>query len=234
MSKLNTLIHCSHTIRTVFIHCISSFRTLEARPHLMWFDNFSKLFARTMPDISNGVVSQCLWTGVALMEWKGDADLTLNRVHYGNGEYMSASPPRLFTAYFDRCCIEAVIELDGAGMFYLDNSICVQYNVNNVPCKPVVDAEEEPELADWLSKRSDGMRNCHPKKLIKKNIGSTRGMLQIMRTYMFEIEATRPQKYGVILADIDIFCAIQKVIYNILSITRIWDMFYYHAVHMLI
>jgi hypothetical protein len=115
-------------------------------------------------------------------------------------------------------------DIDELGMNVLDTSICTRYNVNNVPCKPVVDIVAEPALHAVLQQRGDGMRNLYPQCLIKANIGKNTHLLRIMRQRLEEVEAARPQRYGIVLADIDIFCRCLKVIFvcvypSLISIT---------------
>jgi hypothetical protein len=190
-------------------------------PHIHWIDNFSKLYNRTKPSIESGPVHNSLWTGVAVIEWDGASDVSLELVRHQDGSNMAALPPRLCTGYFDRGICQGLSDIDALGMNVLDMSTCTRYNVNNVPCKPVVDITDDPALHALLEQRGDGMRNLYPQCLIKANIGKNTDLLKIMRQRLDEVEAARPQRYGVVLADIDIFSRCLKVIHMYIHVRRI-------------
>ena len=191
--------------------CFPFCREVSERPHIVWLDNFSKLYYRTKPDVDNGTLHHGLWSGVALIEWDGASDVSLKVVRFQDGSVMSALPPRLFTCLFDRYTTSSLADVDSQGMNMLDNSICSRYNVNNVPLKPVVDVRVEPGLHALLERRGDGMQNLFPKRLIKKNIGKNTDFLSVVRDQVLQIESSRPARYGILLADIDIFIRCIKV-----------------------
>ena len=97
------------------------------------------------------------------------------------------------------------------GMFLHDSSICVKYDVRNVPLKPVVTEDEYPDLFRVLVRKADSLASFYPRELVKLNVGSNRGLIQVMRDHMEEVMSARPRRYGIILAYVDIFKRICKV-----------------------
>lgn len=180
-------------------------RQLQSTPHLLWIDNFSKLFNTSRPRLQGGARSDCMWTGVALVQVDGLPSLSMRLHRMPDGSVMSAMPPYICTSYSINNMKAIVSAVDASGIFHLDSSICSRYNVNNVPCKPVPDMIREPGLHELLSRSPDGLQNWYPKALIRRNIGSNIGLLKILRDFVVDTEVSNPPRYGIILADINIF-----------------------------
>jgi hypothetical protein len=148
------------------------------------------------------------------MEWSGISEIDMTLERQPDGNILPAMPLNLFTEELDEYCQDQMDIVDSFGINWLDRSICQRYNVNNVPLKPIVDEDEEPELHAWLANSNDGLRYVHPKQMLTTNIGSNRGVCRILRDYAAEVEATRPSQYRIILSDIDVFMKCLRVIYT--------------------
>lgn len=198
---MHTYVHtCIHTY-----NCYILVRKLESKPQLIWLDKFSKLYNTSRPGLSGGARSDCLWTGVALVQHEGLPNLSMDVVHLDDGSVMSAMPPRICTSYFNEHVKSLLITVDASSWYHLDSSIVSQYSVNNVPCKPVPDMIREPGLHALLSKSPDGLQNWYPKQMLSRNIGTNNGLLKILRDIVVDLEVDETPKYRVILADINIF-----------------------------
>jgi hypothetical protein len=163
------------------------------------------------PGLIGGARNDCLWTGAAVVQVDGLPSLSMRLQRLPDGSVMSAMPPYICTSYFLTYMKAIVAAVDVAGIFHLDTSIVSRYNVNNVPCKPVPDMIREPGLTALLAKSPDGLQNWFPKGLVRRNIGSNAGLMKILRDFVIDIELTDPPKYGIILADINIFWRTLKV-----------------------
>ena len=184
-------------------------RELKEKPHLIWLDNFAKLYYSSKPTIKHGSHQNCLWTGVATVQWDGWSNISLDVVSYPDGSEMSAMPLNMGTSYMNQHVKGLLRAADANGDFHLDNSIVRRYNVNNVPCKPVPDMIREPGLHALLTRSPDGLNHWYPNHLLETNIASNTGLFQILRDYVEEAEQSG--KYLILLVDINIFNRICKV-----------------------
>ena len=66
--------------------------TLLYKPSVLWYDNWSKFHAHSIPNALKDVFSSCLWTGVTINEYKGPAVDTSIR-HDENKEVIQQNPP---------------------------------------------------------------------------------------------------------------------------------------------
>ena len=125
---------------------------------------------------------------------------------------MPAMPPNIGTCYFDRF-IKKCLKKNRVreGMKYYDHSKCVLYDVNVVPLKPTVNPDHDPVLHADLAAKMDSLKNLYPKELIQKNIGSNVVLFEILKDHLSELDACRPRRYSIILADINIFHRTLKV-----------------------
>ena len=193
------------------------FSAIEDQPHVTWLDNFSKIYNRKSATLQQGIWHDCLWTGVAVNKWNPSIGFEADHVNLSallddSGTVISAMPSALGTAPSVRFLKQQMQKMkEEGGMFQYESSICKKYDVRNIPLKHVVSEVEDPELFNILIRRVDGLKHFYPKQLLKKNIGSNKGLLQILWDKLSETIATRPRKYSIIVADVDIFKRILKV-----------------------
>ena len=84
------LIYYNITFQLYFMHS----RGKTMKPHVLWLDNFSKIIARSVPSIRDGVYSQCLWTGVALFTHPNvQIDTSIQKI---DNKIVPAMPDTLF------------------------------------------------------------------------------------------------------------------------------------------
>lgn len=104
-------------------------------------------------------------------------------------------------------------EVDSLGDDLYENSFVVTNQVNNVPLKPYVSAEEDPILHEVLAQKRDGMADLVPTRLLHLNPASDAGLLQYMVLLQQQMEdgGMYHKRYLPLVSDINIFGRIMKV-----------------------
>ena len=100
--------------------CVVLCRIMETLPHVIWWDNFSKLYATSIPNNERKAWADCLWTGVGLHICDGPP-VTLDVTYDDAGQVDNIMPLQLddVSPLFD----QEIQELDAEGEYYLDNSL---------------------------------------------------------------------------------------------------------------
>jgi hypothetical protein len=188
---------------------VDLYRQLAEVPHVIWMDNFSKTYIRKVPNFEhkNSAWHDCLWTGVALKKWEGDATITSLEVTRENGTIIPAMPDTLFDPALLSKLATWVKFTDAKGMFLYDSSISKYATRTPVEVDPVT----EPDLFATMKRRQHGLGNLYPIELQQHNIGDKRGFTRVFRKYLNEVLNSRPKRYSVVMADVDIFPKILKV-----------------------
>jgi hypothetical protein len=185
---------------------------LKSECHVIWVDNFSKVYQMKIPNMDIGVWHDCLWTGVAIREFvpvePRYSNLSL-AIDMQPGDDSNAMPNDLFHRM--KKFLASAKQITDSTMFVYDTSIVTRYNVRNVPLKPIVDAVAHPKWHSALASSVDGLYHLHPVGLIKRNIGSNEGLMRILKRYVDIYEEEKVQLYQVMNVDINIFKRIIKV-----------------------
>lgn len=177
---------------------------LDTKITVWWIDNFSKCYAVAMQGVASGAFSDCNWTGQAFKSYVGpEVDIKIrNRL---------AMPDDIFTHYsiatVRRSLISSFAERK---WFYLRNSLVKRFNVNNIPLKPVLNAESNPRLHAVLAESRDGLGQFHPNAILPQNVGSNRGLLKILKM-MSDDRKNNDDRFHFLTADCNIFMRIMKV-----------------------
>ena len=151
-------------------------------------------------------IHDCLWTGIAIRKWDGEAELTLE-VSYQDGAIVPAMPATLLQPELLRKLEVWVKYTDVKGMHLYEGSI--SKTATRIPIE--VDEGTEPELYQRTKTKDHGLANLFPVELVRQNIGSNRGFIRVFRRYLDQLTNERPKRYGIIMADVDIFQRILKV-----------------------
>jgi hypothetical protein len=177
-------------------------------PHVIWLDNFSKTYIRKVPKFeqTNSAWHDCLWTGVAMKRWDGEARISCLLTRE-NGEIVPAMPNTLCDPTLTSKLETWVKFTDAKGMFLYESSISKA--ATRVPVE--VDKVTEPELFAKMQEKQHGLANLYPIELQQLNIGQNRGFARVFRKYLDEVVNSRPKRYSVVMADVDIFPKILKV-----------------------
>ena len=96
----------------------------------------------------------------------------------------------------------------------LEDSVVYKYQVNRVPCKPEINCNgpldrKSQEISNVLAQSRDGLLDFYPAEVLPTNIGSNRGMLQILKDYV-ELHKDDNKLYF-ITADCNIFMRIANI-----------------------
>jgi hypothetical protein len=144
------------------------------QPHVLWYDNFSKVYRIHAPTTTTGVYHSCLWTGVALHKYKGPpVDMSVHS--NADGEVISVMPPDLLA---DKdVVLNSIQYLMNQGCKYYDKSLVKKHNVNNIPLKAMINDPQHKEN----TANTNTMEQVFPLRMIKHNIGSNKGLALIIR-----------------------------------------------------
>lgn len=175
-------------------------------------DNFSKVIPMKIPNMDKGTYSSCLWAGFALRSYSGDDEKLSLDIQVVDGEIQPAMPSLQQLLNEKKSIFNELKAVDEIGIAHFSDSLCEKYNIRSVLLRPYVNQRQQPELYKKLQNATNSMQYLHPEKLVKTNVGSNRGLLKIMRDLLDEAQASRPRRYKVINADINIFKRIVKVL----------------------
>ena len=174
---------------------------------MFWWDDFGgKAFSVAIQGMDLGSFKQPLWTGLGFHEYVGEkhVDMSVNVLKPG-------MPDRLFTREVKDKILDLMTKADKLGYQYIKSSIVRKYKVRRVPCKPEVDKVKESKLHNILQESRDGLVDFYPTHLLDINIGSNRGLFQILRHEYEKVSEAPPSRYFVLSADCNIFTRILKV-----------------------
>ena len=194
-------------------HLLRAIETAKSKlnqPNVMWFDNFSKFRAHSIPTIQKDIFSECLWTGITINEYVGppvDCKVQFD----DDNQIVDAMPSDLF------CCKDVVhsriMATHDQGLTQFNESLVNTYEVNNIPMK--IDGKRFPEMKAAMESTKNSTSHIHPFKLVKKNIGSNVGLLNILfelqTEYNLDSERNPPTKYLVLNLDENIYYRVLKV-----------------------
>ena len=184
---------------------------VATRPHVVWLDNFSKIYGRQMPNIDIGAWADCLWTGEAFRAYTGTVPVSMS-IMYNEGDIVPAMPDDLFDKESEfKACWEGAL----ADLTYRAKSKLVKWSIRTVPIKP--DATLAVEKIRWrnaLKSDCSSLKTLYPHRIIRKNIGSNKGLAEIMRDHYTsngqDVEG-KCDKYSAFIVDENIYMRILKV-----------------------
>ena len=188
------------------------FRKIVKMAHVLWVDNFSKVFRKSIPTSSTGTYKSCLWTGYAAFIVDDDrVNTTIITNHRGLPVHGMPSDP---------CDAERVTEVVAGLQYvhadmrsYYDSSTVKRFDVRNVP--PKIDTKRHIEMKRSVDDPKNSTQNVHPLKLFKKNIGSNEGLISVLS----DIAATYGlinntcSDYVILNVDENIYWRIMKVLF---------------------
>ena len=181
--------------------------------HVLWVDNFSKVFRKSIPTSSTGTYNSCLWTGYAAFVVDDDRVKTSILKNH-RGQIVQGMPT-------DPCDAERVSQvIDGLQYVhadmrsYYDSSTVKRFDVRNVP--PKIDTKRHIDMKQIVEDPKNSTQNVHPLKLFKKNIGSNEGLISVLS----DIAATYGlinntcSDYVILNVDENIYWRIMKVLFR--------------------
>ena len=180
-------------------------------PHVLWFDNFSKMFRHTMTTMSRATLADALWTGLAIRQYAFPG-ISMN-IMMRRGFPVTAMPDDPFEHVAPMLAtMMQVTEVKGNMPLLYDDSMYVRWGVNRVPVVPMRD-KLPPEVLASLQRCPARLDDFYPKGLLKTNVGSNIGlckvMLEVLRSSGHDLPAP-PKKYLAMTVDINIFDRVLK------------------------
>ena len=185
-------------------------RLRRERIVVTWLDNFSKCYAVAVQSVDNGAFRDCYWTGKAFRTFiSSNRSGIVNSISIVNNAPVPGMPNDLFTAGIRGGIFATMARVFGHSWKKYQQSLVTRYNVNNIPCKPVVDVMDP--VYPILKRKPDGLREFYPEEILPQNIGSNRGLLVILKQ-MSDDRSAASTKYELLCCDCNIFMRIIKVI----------------------
>jgi hypothetical protein len=179
------------------------------QPNVEWFDNFCKFQSHSIPTLLKNTFSECLWTGVTMNVYVGPPVDTSVQRDIANS-VISAMPDSILQE--QNGVIQNINLLYPSLTDYLDRSLVHKFDVNSIPLK--IDISKFPEEGPKIDTAKNNMTNIYPLRLIKTNIGSNRGLIEILRDYQDEHNMNRHgacTHYRTINVDENIYYRVLKV-----------------------
>jgi hypothetical protein len=184
----------------------------EHKAHTLWLDNFSKIRAMQFPDLELGAWQDCCWTGYAVRESRIDVDMSI-RMNNETKEIEPAMPHHIYEMYptLKQAFLVYNEPTAECPSLYSD-SLTTLLGVSNVPLKPSHLRLSKPEHKQAVHEGHDSLDNCFPEGIVATNIGSNKGLLQLMRNHYESVCVTNVGKrYSCLNVDSNIFDRILKV-----------------------
>lgn len=169
-----------------------------------WIDNFSKCYAVALQGVSSGAFRDCNWTGQAFRVYDGPHVDTVIQGQPG-------MPQELFARDVTSQVLERTSSICAHRWNYLNVSVVKEFKVNNVPLKPDADPHRDPELYAKLAMCRDGLTGFHPTNMLDENVGSNRGLLQVLKKIQADYDAENDLHFRFLTCDVNIFTRIIKV-----------------------
>jgi hypothetical protein len=193
--------------------CLLLFRHIkDNKAHTLWLDNFSKIRAMQFPDLELGAWQDCCWTGYAVRESRVDVDMSI-RTDNETKEIEPAMPHHIYDMYptLKQTFLQHNTNTAECPMRY-SSSLTTLLVVKNVPLKPSHHKLRKPEHKQAVHEGHDSLDNCFPEGIVATNIGSNKGLLQLMRNHYESVcVANVGQRYSCLNVDANIFDRILKV-----------------------
>jgi hypothetical protein len=206
-SRLHCVVVCHLTHVCVFL--CSDIRRNKA--HTLWLDNFSKIRALQFPDLELGTWQDCNWTGMAMRVSRVDVDMNL-RLNEAK-EIEPAMPHHVYKIYPTMKHAFMVLNPSTPKCPKLHTkSLTTLLGVKNVPLKPSHETLNKPEHRAAVHEGHDSLDTCFPEGIVAINIGSNKGLLQLMRNHYESVcVANAGKRYSCLNVDANIFDRILKV-----------------------
>ena len=189
-------------------------RRIRTLPHVVWLDNFSKMFRMKLANISRKNLQDALWTGVALRQYMGPAvSMSVVTRRGFDVSAMPDDPFELMPQMVTRLLEVSAADDRGTMPHLFDSSYLTKWGVNAVPVVPM--RENLPaDVLRAVQTTPDRLDNFYPEGLLAHNIGSNFGLCTVMDKVLTDAghrKVTPPKTYMAFTVDINIFDRMIKV-----------------------
>ena len=168
-----------------------------------------------MHHVDVGSYRDCQWTGRAVIDVLGqNDDMRISRLGA-----MTAMPKNLFSQAQRRRFVNIFRSMEANEAEWRQGSVCVMYEVNTVPPKPILPPDDDSDLAARVALKRDSLASFHPKDLLPINCGSNDGLLTLLRNMRQEEKkkASDDRFIKVVVADVNLFKRMMKVTYGLIQ-----------------
>ena len=208
----------SKTLLIIFV-----FREVEDGPHVVWFDNYNKMFRKQIASMTRDQLALCMWNGYAVRPYKGRVEVSM-KVKRLNYQVVPAMPQLADLWSRTDAIDDAIISSTATDIAnsasqeipldFLDNSLYAQWGADRVPLKPDKNVVPE-EYKAAIENSPDTLENFFPKGLIEHNVGSNVGLARVMRKIYDEKKmgsVLGSPTYIALNVDLNIFYRLMKVL----------------------
>ena len=187
---------------------------METEPHVIWLDNFSKMFRTRMGSMGVDSINKMLWTGIAIKRFTQNPLETdaVMRDELGIVIPATAADPFVFTRSLIDLLETYTQTLSKAYVESHSNSLMVRWNAHTVPLTPDL-AYLNPAMRSTVEQCHDNMANFYPEGLDKNNIGSNIGLSRVVRKIYNErtMNSIACKRYTIFTVDVNIYDRMLKV-----------------------
>lgn len=192
---------------------LDTYRNIVKMAHVLWVDNFSKVFRKSIPTSSTGTYNSCLWTGYAAFI-VDDHRVNTTIITNHHGQKIHGMP-------IDPCDDESVTRvIEGLRYVhadmrsYYDSSTVKCFDVRNIP--PKIDTKRHVDMKRTIDDPKNSTQNVHPLKLFKKNIGSNEGLIAVLSDIAstYGMINNTCSDYVILNVDENIYWRIMKVLFR--------------------
>ena len=186
----------------------------ENEAHVIWIDNFSKLYRTRMIELDKHTLQSLLWTGIAVKRFAYPAEVSDAVMRDFAGLIIPAvsSDPFKHVQQLLLLLLDMTQDKEGDFPRLLSNSLMIAWDVKTVPLQPVV-AKMHSSLRPAVLAGYDRMSNFYPLGMSRENIGSNEGLSKIMRKIYIDAKMNllTCARYTTLSVDVNIYDRILKV-----------------------
>ena len=120
---------------------ITFLRTItETEPHVIWIDNFCKLYHTRMIELDKHTLQKLLWTGVAVKRFARPSEVSDAVMRDSAGLIIPAvaADPFKYMQQLLLLLLQMTQDLEGDYLRLLSNSLMLKWDAKTVPLQPVV------------------------------------------------------------------------------------------------
>jgi len=184
---------------------------LDERPTLHWLDNYAKCYAAHSIFVNKETFRSMLWTAHGVKKLQSTIDLAWIYDAKHSVPALPQLPTLLHSGYME----QIFTQLASYKRMLFEESFVVSRDVRRIPLKPLPHSEEEKI---HLQSSTDGLRFFHPVDIYPHNIGSSIGLLEVLRRLQlaegFGLKThLRRGSYTLLHCDVAIFWQTLRLLY---------------------
>lgn len=184
-------------------------RDVKLKPHVAWFDNFDFKYRGIMPTFKKSTFTMYNWLGTAVRAYRGALVKNL-KLEYRDNIELPAMPDQPFALIHEFTA--ELTDVWSEGQVYYDQSLCVKFNVTQIPLKPVVEEKQHPRWFKALDNCVDGLRYLITEDIKDIPVGTNVDLLDYFKAIRAKsISPRNNKKYKLYNTDGNIYQRMNKV-----------------------